>query len=290
MIRLPQKLERHNIFVKVIRIITVPLLNLLPSRFIKLFMNKSSKDASTVVAKGGSTHALEAMYNRYHRTLFSRGILQGCSDILWHHIVSQPKALRNRLKIVKDVLYKKVTYMFDVCGYCDISILSIAGGSSRSIIYMIQDLNKNKGIDNKIHVITVDKDQAALDVGKGVAKELKLQDHFEWLCGNAYDIDKHFSNRRFDIVEIVGLLDYFDFNRSVKLLRLSHQLMNDKGFIIIANVMPNSEIPFVHKTGWPSMYYRSMKDIELLLNSSNFNNSDIIIEPMKIHCIGVGQK
>ena len=45
-------LERHGIFVKIVRLVTVPLLNVLPSRWIKGMMKKSSHDAGVVVAKG----------------------------------------------------------------------------------------------------------------------------------------------------------------------------------------------------------------------------------------------
>ena len=41
------------------------------------------------------------MYTRYDRRLFSRGILQGLADLFWHHCISQPKAIRNRLKLVE---------------------------------------------------------------------------------------------------------------------------------------------------------------------------------------------
>lgn len=288
--KLPTNLEYHNVLEKIARVATVPLLNALPERTIKSFMRKSSKDASAVVAKGGTTHALEAMYNRYHRSLFSRGVAQGVSDILWHHIVSQPKALRNRLKIVKHVLYSKTVDLFKNQNRREISILSIAGGSSRSLAYMIQDI-KEEGIHGLVHVVTVDKDIAALEVGKKVALELDLQENFEWVHGNASEIKDKFPNQKFDLVEIVGLLDYFDFDRAVRLLGMSRDLLNDGGFIVIANVMHNSEEPFVHKTGWPSMYYRKPEEVREILESSNFKvPSDIMIEPMKVHCIGVGQK
>lgn len=282
-------LEKHNIFIRIIRIITVPLLNHLPSSIIQYFMKKSSKDASTVVVRGGTTHALEVMYERYRRKLFSRGILQGLSDILWHHIVSQPKALRNRLKIVQLIIQNEVVSYIRDQNKDEISILSIAGGSSRSIIYTLQNI-KSDGIHNRVHVVTIDKDESALDVGRGVAKEMGLSDNFEWIHGSARDITSIFPSRKFDIIEIVGLLDYFNVDRATRLLISSYKLMNIGGHIIIANVIPNSEKPFVYKTGWPLMYYRQPNEVENLLSSSGFDRCDIIIEPMKVHCVCVAKK
>ena len=283
-------LEEHNFLVKGIRIFTVPILNNIPGWLIKKAMKKSSKDASTVVAKGGTTHALEAMYGRSQRTLFSRGISQGVADILWHHLISQPKAIRNRLKIVCRVFEEKIVYLFDKKNSRELSILSIAGGSSRSIMYALQNL-KTISKNDKIKVITVDKDAAALDVGKKVAKELEFENNFEWIHGTASEISTLFPNRKFDLVEIVGLLDYFDFERAVRLLTMSRELMNKDGFIIIANVIPNREQPFVHKTGWPEMYYREPNEVARLLEASGFiGKNNVIVEPLKIHCVAVGQK
>lgn len=283
------RLEKHGYLVKLTRLITVPVLNFLPESTIKSFMIRSSKDASTVVAKGGTTHALEVMYNRYHRSLFGRGFTQGVADIFWHHVVSHPKALRNRLKIVKNVLKEKILTLINN-NRQNISILSIAGGSSRSIMYTIQELRENH-IDNPISVVTVDKDEAALRVGENLSNELGLGSNFEWVHDNASNVGVLFPGRKFDIIEIVGLLDYFDFNRSVRLLKMSKELMNDGGFIIIANVMHNSEESFIHKAGWPMMEYRKPFDVENILKTSGFKLSgDIIVEPMKIHCIGIGQK
>jgi len=271
-----------------VRVVTVPFLNFLPEGVIKLFMRKTSRDASVVVAKGGTTHALEAMYGRSQRKLFSRGILQGIADIFWHHIVSQPKSLRNRLKIVQKVMGEKIIILLKARR--DISILSIAGGSSRSIMYTLQSL-RALGIKSNIRVVTIDKDITALDVGKRIANELKLQDCFEWVHGTASQVSTLFPNKKFDMVEIVGLLDYFDFARAVRLISLSKELLNEGGFIIIANVMPNSEKPFVHKTGWPAMYYRTPEETRQLLVASGFvHSNEVLIEPLNIHCVCVGQK
>lgn len=288
--KLSHKLETHSIPVKIVRVVTVPALNLLPKGVIQLFMKKSNKDAGTVVAKGGTTHALEAMYGRSQRKLFSRGIPQGISDLFWHHLISQPKSLRNRLKVVQRVMEEKVMLLLDKYGRKEVSILSIAGGSSRSIMYTLDNLKK-KGLHERVKVITIDKDAAALDVGRKIAEGLDLHRNFEWVHGTASQVSTLFPSKKFDIVEIVGLLDYFDFDRAVRLMTMSRELLNDNGFIIIANVIPNREKPFVHKTGWPAMFYRKPEEVERLIKAAGFTCSDdVIVEPLEIHCVGIGQK
>ncbi len=286
-------LEKHGLLTSGIRLFTVPLLNALPSSVIKKMMRRSSRDASTVVARGGSTHALEAMYTRYQRRIFAKGVMRGMADAFWHHVVSQPKALRNRLKIVRNALNSSVRALLqerNSQGSTEpVRILSIAGGSSRSIIQMILDLKK-EGITHEIEVVTLDKDQSALDVGEKLATDADVSSSFHWVCGNARDVQVLVPGKKFDIIEIVGLLDYFDDERTRRLLGVARDVMASQGTLIAANVMPNSEVPFVHKTGWPQMVYRTEKSFRNLFESSGFVDIETVVEPLKVHCVVIAKK
>lgn len=287
------KLETHNFLTKFVRLFSVPLLNSIPAFLMQKTMKKTSHDAATVVHKGGSTHALEAMYTRYHRSFFSRGFIQGVSDFFWHHIVSQPKAIRNRLRIVKNNLREKSLFLIkkrerdriDI----PIAILSIAGGSSRSIIHMIADM-RSEGILYPIEVVTVDKDKSALDIGLRVAKENKVSESFNWITGKATEISEMMPCKQFDIVEIVGLLDYFQNERAVRLIKNARAMLRDSGCLIAANVTPNNEMEFVKKTGWPEMYYRSNHEFEKIFYEAGFSKVSIVIEPLGVHLIAVAEK
>ena len=287
------KLERNSVITKCVRLVTVPLLNVLPEPVIKTMMTRSSLDASTVVAKGGSAHALEAMYTRYHRTLFSRGPWHGLADSFWHHVVAQPRALRNRLKIVRQILKTETTRLIQECQHRGSSepvrILSIAGGSSRSIIQTIVDL-KAEGLEHPLKVVTVDKDQSALDLGARLAQEAGVSCHFHWICGSARDMGRLFPGKKFHLIEIVGLLDYLSEPRAVRLLKDALALLNKGGAVIAANVIPNAEMPFVHKTGWPRMIYRTPKDFLALFERAGFSNTEFMVEPLGVHCIAIARK
>lgn len=103
-----KNLEGHSLFEKFVRFFTVPVLNVLPAKFLQKFMRTSSSDAEVVLDNLGSAKALEVMYGRYKRNIFSRGIIQGFADLFWHHFTSQPKGVRNRLKIVENYLDKEI--------------------------------------------------------------------------------------------------------------------------------------------------------------------------------------
>lgn len=289
----PGDLERHGVLASCVRVFSVPILNELPASWVKAMMTRTSQDAAAVVAKGGSTHALEAMYTRYHRTLLSRGLTNGLADLFWHHAVSQPKALRNRLRIVRQLVKAETTTLLRALqgrnGSEPLRILSIAGGSSRSIIQTVVDL-KTDGCDSDIHVVVLDKDQTALDAGARVAREAGVSSCFQWVCGTARELSTLPPGTKFDIIEIVGLLDYFSDVRLVRLLSSTREAMNDGGLLIAANVIPNSEMRFVHKTGWPRMVYRTPGAFRALFERGGFVKTEIIVEPLRVHCVARARK
>ena len=128
-----KSLEGHSLFVKFVRVFTVPILNNLPEDFLRRFMKTSSNDAEVVLDNLGSARALEVMYGRYRRNIFSRGAVQGFADLFWHHFVSQPKGVRNRLKIVENNLEKEISRILNEKTEKEINIVTIGGGSARGI-------------------------------------------------------------------------------------------------------------------------------------------------------------
>ena len=284
-----KNLEKHGIISRAIRLFSVPLLNNLPASMIQKIMKKTSNDAAAVVNHGGSTHALEGMYTRHHRSLFSRGMLQGFADLFWHHCIAQPKALRNRLKIVEKNLEEEVLRVINHKSQKMISILNVGGGSSRAIIHSIDRLYK-RGVKHKIEVINIDKSQKAIDLGKEIAKNFTLQNVFKWINDDARNIRKYIAASTIDIAEMVGLLDYFPDEKGIEVVKQIHAALEDNGLLIIANIYPNSEMPFIHKTGWPRMHYRTPENLNNLLKKSGFKKSTIIFEPLKCHIIATTRK
>ena len=126
-----KNLENHSLLTKFIRIFTVPLLNNLPASLIQKVMKLSSHDARKVLESVGSTHALEVMYTRYHRSLFHRGFLNGIADLFWHHGVSQPKALRNRLKIVEEKIEEEILRSCLGCKLTQVNFYNLTAEFSR---------------------------------------------------------------------------------------------------------------------------------------------------------------
>ena len=268
----------------------MPLLNNLPTSFIQKLMKKSSHDARKVLETVGSTHALEVMYTRYHRSLFDRGFLNGLSDLFWHHAISQPKALRNRLKIVEEKLEEEILRLIN--DGSNINILTVGGGSSRALIHCIDRLyKKNIFYGRKVKIINVDKDKRAIELGKELAQRFDLSHIFEWINDDARNLKSLIKPETIDVVEMVGLLDYFSEERGIEVIGQIFNLLRKKGVFIVANIYPNSEMIFVSKTGWPKMYYRTPKDLVSILSKAGFTEEPIVIfEPLRVHIIQVVRK
>lgn len=252
-------------------------------------MKSSSKDAGDVVKKSASAHALEIMYTRHHRHLFSRGILQGIADLFWHHIVSQAKALRNRLKIVENILEQEIKNLLNP-EQKEVNILSVAGGSLRAVIHAIDKIHK-QNIKHKIRVTNVDKNESVIELGRALAKKFAVDDKFIWINDKATNIKSLIPPESVDIIEMVGLLDYFSEEKGIEVISQIYNSLKNNGIFIVGNIYHNSEMLFVKKAGWPQMYYREPQDIEKILKASGFIKEPLIIfEPLKVHMIIIARK
>jgi len=286
-----KNLEEHNFFEKFVRIFSVPILNSLPASFLQRFMKASSHDAEVVLDNVGSARALEVMYGRYRRGLFSRGILQGVADLFWHHFVSQPKGVRNRLEIVKNNLDKEVLRIVSQSREKKITLLTIGGGSARGIAEVLNKYS-DKLKDWEISVINVDKSLKAIDLGKELAREFGLFDKFRWVNDLAQNVSNLVDKNSIDIVEMVGLLDYFRDEKAIETFSKIYDILKQDGIFMVGNIVPNREQPFILRLGWPNMYYRQSRDLSSLLIESGFleKNGEIIFEPLKNHIVAVVRK
>lgn len=281
--------ETHNLVTKTIRVFSVLILNNLPSSILKKIMKTTSRDAGSVVKHVGSAHAMEIIYTRHHRSLFSRGFFQGLADLFWYNCVSQPKALRNRLKIVEEKLEKEIRNKI-TNGQKNVGILTIGGGSARAIVHSIDKLlQRENGLN--IEITNIDKDLSAIELGKQIAHKFGLLDKFKWVNDSARNISSRIPRNSIDIAEMVGLLDYFSDEKSLETFKQVHQTLKEGGLFIVANIHPNNEMNFVEHIGWPKMYYRKADDLLSLLNQAGFDKEPLLIfEPLRVHIIALVRK
>jgi SAM-dependent methyltransferase len=279
-----KKLEKHPLLVRFLRLFTVPILNIIPPRIIKKIVVKSSPYGAKVLEKPGTTHSLETMYTKGYFN--SAGIIKNLSNFFWHNVVSQPKAVRNRLRIIEDILESELKQQ--IINGESIHIYNLGGGSSRAIITTVSKFS----VHNLVTVTTIDRDAKALQKGREIAKEYNVGSLFNWVQGDVREIDKFIDPNSAEIIEMVGLLDYFDFPNSIELIKKIYSKLKPGGVFIVANVHPNPESQFVQNVGWPKMHYKTTDELAQILHQSGFNEEYISLsyEPLLVHLIAVARK
>lgn len=282
-----QKYEVIGPIIKIINLIWLPFLNLLSESFGDKLIRKSRE--ATHVKEHKTTHkALEIMYNFDGGIDFRNGIANGLFTYIWLHLMN-PKALRNRLKLVKKILRKAILNFNGE----EIKILNLGAGSARAILEIIAELKKDKVNIPKVRAKFIDISQDALDYSKEIALKsgISLND-WVWQREKAQSIEKICNDFRPDVVEMVGLMDYFNSEKALNLLKGINNYLNEDGVLISCNIKDNSERKFISKVvGW-DMIYRDEFEISKLINDAGFSSekSKIILEPLKIHCLFLAKK
>lgn len=282
------KLEQNSPVRAFFNLFLIPVLNSLPIKSRGL-IKKSNKAVGDIVDNATNHKALEILYhNGYKKDI--KKMYEKISNAVWLN-TNNSKAVRNRLKIVNHEISSRLKELV-ASDKEEISIVSIAAGSARAVI---EALEANVAKDKKISVTFIDKSDSALEYSKNLlsTKEFSKLPHysFKWISDTVNGfLDKN--TEKFDIVEMVGLMDYFEDDRARTIFQKINNNLKQEGVFITANINDNSEKKFVTKAiGWP-MIYRSAEHIGRLVHEAGFPHTDIEVyyEPLKIHSIIIARR
>jgi len=264
----------------------VPVLNILPKNF-KHLIKKTNNAAAEVIDNATSHKALEVLYSK--GDLFSiKKIGSNFFKYVWFNL-NNSKAVRNRLKFVKRELGSHLEKIskFDR----EISVLSIASGSSRAIIETVRDGHYLKNA--KLSLVFLDKNEHAVNYSKHLSTHIAhLPIKLNWIQDSVGNYLRSAPKDKFDVIEIVGLLDYFTDDKVIETFRGINELLQDGGIMIASNVNHNSEEKFITNViDWP-MIYKSVEELAVLANKSGFdyNKMKVFYEPLKIHGMIIAKK
>lgn len=264
----------------------IPILNSLPKDFKKI-IRKTNNSAAVVIDNATSHKALEVLYSRGE--LFSMKKIGGkFFKYVWFN-VNNSKAVRNRLKFVKRELKKHLTSISEFDR--DIEIISIASGSSRAIVEVVKDGHYLDG--TKLSITFLDKSEHAIQYSKEMSLHIShLPIKLNWVQDSAGAFLRNASSKKFDVVEIVGLLDYFNDEKVLEIFTGIYNILQPGGVLITSNINHNSEEKFITKViDWP-MIYRTAEELGGLVKKSGFeyNNIKAFYEPLRVHALVVAKK
>ncbi|MFZ2523250.1 MAG: class I SAM-dependent methyltransferase family protein [Minisyncoccia bacterium] len=280
------KLEVNGPIRRVFNLFFIPLLNTLPKNF-KHVIKKTNKAASVVIENATNHKALEVLYSKGE--LFS---IKKVSDTVFKYVwfnMSNSKAVRNRLKFVKRELRDYLKTIVDTNK--NIEIISIASGSSRAIIDTVKEGYYPKNAT--LTITFLDKDEKAINYSKELSKSIEhLPVRLNWINTTVGTFLKSSISNKYDIVEIVGLLDYFTDEKVVDTFSGIHSILVDGGVVITANINHNLEEKFVGRIIDWNMIYRSVKSLSGLVEQAGFKKEKMkyFYEPLMIHGIVVAKK
>jgi SAM-dependent methyltransferase len=260
----------------------LPILNSLPL-WSKGLLRKTHSDAERVIDNVTTHAALEVVYS-YGADGSRKNEVANFFQKLWQG-TRNAKAVRNRLRLVKREIMGALRSLINDD---KVHILSIASGSSRAIIESLQELEKGGHSTSSIDATFLDKSPRAIEYSKEMARISGLSNKFFWVENTAgkYLNDESVA-KKFDIIEMVGLMDYLDDAKGIQILSSVKKALKQGGKFITANIADNPERKFLtNAVGW-KMIYRTAEELASLLIRSGFSESGMRIyyEPLCTHSI-----
>lgn len=194
----------------------------------------------------------------------------------WFNI-RNAQAVRNRYKIVTSQIRIQALRMIDLYG--EARILSIASGSAQCVFEAVSGLPD-------VRVVCLDQDQSALEHSRNLATKYGIT-NVSWHLGNVLKPGNTLEDIAFqpNIVEMVGLIDYFSDRAIVTIFKRIKKLMQLGGVFITGHIHPNAESNFLSTACDWDMRYRSIPELRALVCEGGFPNHSIITEPHLIHSV-----
>jgi len=227
--------------------------------------------------------ALDTIYNYQPKN----GNFTGTITEFWMEGVLNIKAVRNRLKLIKEKLNEAIEKILSKNQ--EVKILSIASGSAQALIEIISEFKKQNIL---IRALLLDLDPTAIEYSRNLAKEFNVLNQINFVNKSAHNIEESIGDFNPNIVEMVGFLEYRPKEKAVKLIQRIYNILQPEGIFITSNIRDNPEEFFLNYViDWP-MVYRSPEEFAEILTEGGFSpeNFEIIYEPLKLHGIAICKK
>lgn len=218
----------------------------------------------------------------------SRNALERFFHWVWFE-TANVLAVRNRLRLVKRELKKALIDRLERTGSA--RMLSIAAGSARAIIEAVYETGN--ATNQNISLIFLDKDESALAYSQVLLRDFGVTCPVESIHTTLGTYLRNLKGKtEVDIVEMVGLLDYFDDDRAVATFDGIYDILSNHGVYITGNIISHEERPLLSRfAGW-HVIYREPEELLRLLVHSKFTKHNILVyvEPFRIHAVSVAGK
>lgn len=187
---------------------------------------------------------------------------------MWFSNFENAAGVRERGEVAKRNIIETVRKTYERYSDRPVRISSIACGSSYVVLKAMKQL-KEEGIP--VIGRMVDMNEEALTYTQQRAQEMGLGEVVKTMKVNVVRLNGEFAEDRFDALEAVGIMDYFNDKLSHLFLRQIHKLLKPGGTIVASCIMDNQEREFLHgAVGWPDMVYRTPEEFAGLFVRAGF--------------------
>jgi hypothetical protein len=263
-----------------------PILNRLPAHS-QSRIKKSHKMAKDVIENRTSHRALEVLYTGGYQQA-STSFKKKVSRAVWMN-TDNVIGVRNRLLLVEREITNHLQNLATQNSKKEIRLLSIASGSARSFVDVLSRITLPHG--TSLSVTFLDKNPLALEYSRGLVAAASFdssQYSFYWEEGtaNAY-LNGLGASVEFDLIEMVGLMDYFDNEKAIATMSAIREHLCSNGCMLTANILPNKEQRFISDVVDWHMIYRTPDSFAALAEKAGFSREKITgyVEPMRVHVL-----
>jgi hypothetical protein len=277
--------ETNSTFRKIANAFLIPTLNILPVSSRSL-LKKTHKSGQEIIEHAMTHRAMEVLYDRGPRP--PGNSLQNFFLSIWLR-TNNSKAVRNRLKLVKREIKKKIARLLEENK--DVKIVNIASGSARAVLESIDEMSMDNNF--RLSAIFIDKNHEAILFSQQLARTHKYRSSFQWVKDTAENFFKTTGREmKFNIAETVGLMEYLTDEEAIRMFSTIHNALDSGGILITSNIVKNIEKRFISDVlGW-KMIYRTADEFSSLLIAAGFDldKMKVYYEPQRIHCVIAAHK
>jgi len=160
----------------------------------------------------------------------------------------------------------------------EVSWVSLACGAAVPVLDAMSTLREQDS-DKNVHLTLVDYDPTALNFAEFLANKQGLVAEEDYTIEKANLIRemivsdgfvKSHGEESFDMVDMLGIFEYFDKDMSAKMLQNAYRLVKPGGVLVLGNMLDTHRNLDLNQRaiGWPSIKPRSIDEITEILNQA----------------------
>jgi len=165
-----------------------------------------------------------------------------------------------------------------------VRLISFGSGPGHEILGSIEKFRGNIAVE----ATCVDKEPSALERGRLLAAQRGLSECINYVRGNVLHMDSIVT--KYNIGILSGLIDYFDFETAVSVLKMVREQLLPGGTVLIANMRRHRLASTMSVLGNWNLVYREPDEVESILAESGYEGMEVWLEQEKTFCIGKARK